>query len=53
MFSVSVTVVLKLLTNILIPLAPELFFFKFQHTCIQNVNNTGNKEVSIMKQTAF
>ena len=35
------------------PLAPELFFFNFSTPCIQNVNNTGTKEVRIMKQTAF
>ena len=35
------------------PLAPELFFFNFSTSCIQNVNNTGTKQVSIMKQTAF
>ena len=29
------------------------FFFNFRSSCIQNVNNTGTKEVSIMKQTAF
>jgi len=37
------------------PLAPELFifFFNFSTPYISNVNNTGTKEVSIMKQTAF
>ena len=36
------------------PLAPELFFFfNFSTLCIGNVNNTGTKQVSIMKQTAF
>ena len=35
------------------PLAPELFYFNFNTSCIQNVNNTGTKQVSIMKQTAF
>ena len=36
------------------PLAPELFFFfNFSTPCIKNVNNTGIKQVSIMKQTAF
>ena len=29
------------------------FFFNFSTSCIQNVNNTGTKDVSIMKQTAF
>ena len=29
------------------------FFFSFSTPCIQNVNNTGTKQVSIMKQTAF
>ena len=29
------------------------FFFNFSTPCIQNVNNTGTKQVSIMKQTAF
>ena len=35
------------------PWAPELFFFNFSTPCIENVNNTGTKRVSIMKQTAF
>ena len=35
------------------PLAPELFFFNFSTPCIQNVNNTETKQVSITKQTAF
>ena len=34
-------------------LAPELFFFNFSTPCIQNVNNTGTKQVRIMKQIAF
>ena len=29
------------------------FFFNFSTFCIQNVNNTGTKQVRIMKQTAF
>jgi len=29
------------------------FFFNFSTPCIQNVNNTGTKQVRIMKQTAF
>ena len=29
------------------------FFFNFSTPCIWNVNNTGTKQVSIMKQTAF
>ena len=29
------------------------FFFNFSTSCIQNVNNTGTKEVSIVKQSAF
>ena len=29
------------------------YFFNFSTLCIQNVNNTGTKQVSIMKQTAF
>ena len=29
------------------------YFFNFSTSCIQNVNNTGTKQVSIMKQTAF
>ena len=29
------------------------YFFNFSISCIQNVNNTGTKQVSIMKQTAF
>ena len=33
-------------------LTPE-FFFNFSTPCIQNVNNTGTKYVTIMKQTAF
>jgi len=33
-------------------LAPELFF-NFSTHYIQNVNNTGTKQVRIMKQTAF
>jgi len=42
-------------TNALLinPLAPELFFFNFSTPCIQNVNNTGTKQVTNMKQTAF
>jgi len=32
------------------PLARELFFFNFSTFCIQNVNNTGTEQVSIMKQ---
>ena len=44
----------KYLTHPLINLmAPELFFFNFSTSCIQNVNNTGTKYVRIMKQTAF
>ena len=35
------------------PLAPEIFFFNFSTPCIENVNNTGTKQVSIMKQTAI
>jgi hypothetical protein len=34
------------------PLAPE-FFFNFSTPCMQNVNNTGTKKGSIMKQTAI
>ena len=34
-------------------LAPELFFLNFSTLCTKNVNNTGTKQVSIMKQTAF
>jgi len=33
-------------------LAPE-FVLSFSATCIQTVNNTGIKYVTIMKQTAF
>ena len=29
------------------------YFFSFSTPCIQNVNNTGTKQVSILKQTAF
>jgi len=29
------------------------YFFNLSTPCIQNVNNTGTKQVSIMKQTAF
>jgi len=29
------------------------YFFNFSTLCIKNVNNTGTKQVSIMKQTAF
>ena len=29
------------------------YFFNFSTHCIQNVNNTGTKQVRIMKQTAF
>ena len=29
------------------------YFFNFSTPCTQNVNNTGTKQVSIMKQTAF
>ena len=29
------------------------YFFNFSTPCIQNMNNTGTKQVSIMKQTAF
>ena len=29
------------------------FFFNFSTACILNVNNTGTKQVRIMKQTAF
>jgi len=32
-------------------LTSELFFFNFSTHCIQNVNNTGTKNVRIMKQT--
>ena len=45
--------VLTLGPRLINPLAPELFFFKFQRTLYMNVKNTGTKEVSIMKQTAF
>jgi len=41
------------LIEIVNPLEPELFFFNFSTLCIQNVNNTGTEQVSIMKQTAF
>jgi len=34
-------------------LAPELFFFNFSTPCIYNVNNTGTKQVRIMKHIAF
>ena len=34
-------------------LVPELFFLNFSTLCIYNVNNTGTKQVRIMKQTAF
>ena len=34
-------------------LAPELFFLNFSTLCIYNVNNTGSKQVRIMKQTAI
>ena len=40
------------LGHLINPLAPD-FFFNFSTPCIQNVNNTGTKQVSIMKQTAF
>jgi len=33
-------------------LAPELFS-NFSTPCTQNLNNTGTKQVRIMKQTAF
>ena len=33
-------------------LAPELIF-NFSKPCVQNVNNTGTKQVRIMKQTEF
>ena len=39
--------------NFINPLEPELFVFNFSTPCIQNVNNIGTKQVSIMKQTAF
>ena len=29
------------------------YFFNFSTLCIQNVNNTGTKQVRIMKQTPF
>ena len=29
------------------------YFLNFSTPCTQNVNNTGTKQVSIMKQTAF
>jgi hypothetical protein len=29
------------------------YFFNFSTLCVQNVNNTGTKQVRIMKQTAF
>ena len=29
------------------------FFLNFSTPCIQNVNNSGTKQFSIMKQTAF
>ena len=35
------------------PSAPELFVINFSTPCTQNVDNTGTKQVSIMKQTAF
>jgi len=34
-------------------LAPELFFFILAHPVYKNVNNTGTKDVRIMKQTTF
>ena len=35
------------------PLAPGLFFLILAHPVYKNVNNTGTKQVSVMKQTAF
>ena len=29
------------------------YFFNFSTFCLQNVNNTGTKQLRIMKQTAF
>jgi hypothetical protein len=40
-------------STVINPLAPELFFFNFSTPCISNVNNTGTKQVGIMKLTAF
>jgi len=37
--------------TVLNPLASD--FFYFSTPCIQNVNNIGTKQVSIIKQTAF
>jgi len=31
----------------------RIFLFYFSTLCILNVNNTGTKQVTIMKQTAF
>ena len=36
-----------------IPFGAGIIFFNFSALCIQNVNNTGTKQVGIMKQTAF
>jgi len=50
-----VLVVLKLreCASIINLSAPELFFFNFSTSSIQNVNNTGTKYVRFMKQIAF
>ena len=42
-----------LTTNLHLNLWRRNYFFNFSTSCIQNVNNTGTKQVSIMKQTAF
>jgi len=39
--------------NVYLTLCRQNYFFYFSTSCIYNVNNTGTKEVSIMKQTAF
>ena len=43
----------QLLTTRLTLWRRNYFFLNFSTPCIKNVNNTGTKQVSIMKQTAF
>jgi len=40
-------------TGMILTLWRRNYFFNFSTSCIENVNNTGTKQVSIMKQTAF
>ena len=55
----SVSIILRVVNTTVNPGPPKepfgagIIFLNFSTPCILNVNNTGTKQVSIMKQTAF